>query len=62
LKHKGISAQHKGLGRKLMRKAEKIVKQEFKLKKIAVISAIGVRSYFRKLDYRLEETYMLKTL
>ncbi len=33
LKHKGISAQHKGLGRKLMQEAEKIIKKEFGLKK-----------------------------
>ena len=62
LKHKGISAQHKGLGKKLMREAEKIIKKEFKLKKIAVISAIGTKQYFRKLGYRLKGNYMIKTL
>ncbi len=62
LKHKGISAQHKGLGRKLMREAEKIIKKEFGLKKIAVISAIGARPYFRKLNYKLKGNYMIKTL
>ncbi len=57
-----ISPQHKGLGKKLIKEAEKIVKQEFGLKKIAVISGVGVRSYWRKLDYRLEQTYMIKKL
>ncbi len=62
LKHKGISAQHKGLGRKLMQEAEKIIKKEFGLKKISVISAIGARQYFRKLGYKLKGDYMVKAL
>ena len=62
LKHKGVSAQHKGLGRKLMREAEKIIKKEFGLKKISVISAIGARQYFRKLGYKLKGNYMIKAL
>jgi len=56
------SAQHKGLGKKLMKEAEKIAKKEFGFKKIAVISAIGVRPYFRKLGYLFKETYLLKNL
>jgi len=56
------SAQHKGLGKKLMKEAEKIAKKEFGFKKIAVISAIGVRPYFRKLGYFFKETYLLKNL
>jgi elongator complex protein 3 len=55
------AAQHKGLGKKLMKKAEKIAKEEFGLKKIAVISGVGVRQYYRKLGYRLKETYMIKS-
>lgn len=57
-----VSPQHKGLGRKLVREAEKIVKNEFGVKKIAVISGVGVRDYFRKLGYKLEDTYMTKGL
>jgi elongator complex protein 3 len=55
------AAQHKGLGKKLMKKAEKIVKQRG-IKKIAVISGIGVREYYKKLGYRLEGNYMVKNL
>jgi histone acetyltransferase (RNA polymerase elongator complex component) len=29
---------------------------------MAVISALGTRGYYRKLGYRLGETYMLKEL
>lgn len=51
--------QHKGLGKKLMKTAEKIVKQN-KINKIAVISGIGVRDYYRKLGYQLDKHYMIK--
>tara|TARA_Y100000310_G_scaffold334538_1_gene414565 strand:- start:4808 stop:6499 length:1692 start_codon:yes stop_codon:yes gene_type:complete len=59
---KSRSSQHKGLGKKLMMQAEKIVKQETSFKKIAVISGVGVRDYYRKLGYRLLETYMIKRI
>ncbi len=54
--------QHKGLGKKLMKEAEKIAKKEFALKKIVVISGIGVRPYYKKMGYRLKDTYMSKHL
>jgi elongator complex protein 3 len=56
------SPQHKGLGKKLIKEAEKIARKEFKVKKMAVISGIGVRGYYRKLGYFLEGTYMVKNL
>ena len=55
--------QHKGLGIKLIKIAEEITKKEFGLKKIAVISGIGVRQYYSsKLGYKLKESYMTKDL
>ena len=89
-----ISPQHKGLGKKLAREAEKIAKKDYnppttsshslrsrapfgfhpvkfaesgakqfnRVNKIAVISGIGVRDYFRKLGYKLKDTYMVKNL
>jgi len=54
--------QHKGLGKKLIQEAEKITKEEFGINKIAVISGIGVRGYYRKLGYKLKTTYMAKSL
>jgi elongator complex protein 3 len=56
------SPQHIGLGKKLMLEAKRIAKDEFGLRKIAVISGVGVRDYYRKLGYKLKGTYMLKDL
>ncbi|MBZ1356387.1 MAG: GNAT family N-acetyltransferase [Candidatus Nealsonbacteria bacterium] len=56
------SPQHKGLGKALINKAEEIAHSEFGKKKIAVISATGTRNYYRKLGYRLKDTYMIKTI
>ena len=53
--------QHFGLGKKLILEAEKITKN-LKIKKIAVISGIGVREYYRKIGYTLKNGYMLKFL
>lgn len=44
------SSQHKGLGKKLMKKAELIAKDNG-FSKLAVISAIGTREYYYKLGY-----------
>lgn len=57
-----FSPQHRGLGKKLIKEAEKITKKEFGLNKIAVISGVGVRNYYRKLGYKLKDTYMIKNL
>ena len=62
ISEKKLAPQHRGFGKKLVKKAEKIAKEEFGLKKIAVISGIGVRQYYRKLGYRLKETYMIKKI
>lgn len=53
-------AQHLGFGRKLLKEAEKIVKEEYELRKISVISGVGVREYYRKNGYELVGTYMQK--
>lgn len=54
--------QHQGYGALLMEKAESIAIQEHKSTKIAVISGVGTRNYYRKLGYELEGPYMVKSL
>jgi len=56
------SPQHIGLGKKLIQEAEKIAREEFGISKIAVISGVGVRNYYRKLGYRLKDNYMVKKI
>jgi elongator complex protein 3 len=57
------SAQHRGLGSELLKEAERISKEEFRASRIAVISGVGARDYFRsEFSYELEGAYMVKKL
>lgn len=62
LREKGSSPQHKGLGKSLMAEAERIVREEFELDEISVISSVGTRGYYEKIGYHLRNTYMVKDL
>ncbi len=53
--------QHTGYGKKLMKVAEQIANKN-KYWKIAVISGIGVKNYYRKLGYHEKNTYMIKSI
>ena len=54
--------QHQGYGTLLMEGAERIARKEHGSKKLAVISGVGVRSYYRRLGYWLDGPYMSKML
>jgi elongator complex protein 3 len=56
------AAQHHGLGEALLREAEGIAADEFKIGKLSVLSGVGARNYYRSLGYTLEGTYMVKEL
>lgn len=60
-KRKKEASQHKGLGEKLLKKAEEIIRKKG-IKKLTIIAGIGARKYYRKLEYKLEDTYMIKRL
>ncbi len=60
-KHDDEASQHKGLGRQLVEAAEKIAKENG-FEKVAIISGVGVRDYYRKLGYGKVGTYMVKQL
>jgi elongator complex protein 3 len=56
------NVQHRGLGTKLLKRAEKIAK-DFGRNKIIVISGVGVREYYRrKHGYKREGPYMVKRI
>ena len=54
--------QHKGLGKRLMQEAEKIAKENYNIKKLLVISGVGVREYYKSLGYNKDGVYMSKEL
>lgn len=59
----GASMQHRGYGMKLMQEAERIARDEMGVGKIAVISAVGTREYYKKqLGYRQDGPYVSKVL
>jgi elongator complex protein 3 len=59
-KESGSSYQHRGYGAKLLREAERVAKDELRADKIAVISAVGTRQYYKKLGYRQDGPYVSK--
>lgn len=55
------SAQHSGFGTRLLQEAEKIAK-ELNFNKIAVISGVGVREYYRKRGYTDGQYFLFKNI
>jgi elongator complex protein 3 len=57
------AAQHRGLGGELLKEAERIARDEFQARRVAIISGVGAREYFRsECDYELDGAYMVKGL
>uniref|UniRef100_A0A671PRN2 Elongator complex protein 3 n=1 Tax=Sinocyclocheilus anshuiensis TaxID=1608454 RepID=A0A671PRN2_9TELE len=54
--------QHQGFGMMLMEEAKRIARDEHGSSKLAVISGVGTRNYYRKMGYELEGLYMVKNL
>ncbi|KAF4531942.1 hypothetical protein B566_EDAN006634 [Ephemera danica] len=54
--------QHQGFGALLMEEAERIAREEHGAHKLAVISGVGTRNYYRKIGYELDGPFMSKIL
>ena len=54
--------QHSGLGKRLLKEAERISREEFDSARLLVISAVGTRGYYKRLGYSLDGPYMAKSL
>lgn len=54
--------QHQGYGTLLVEEAERIARDEHGSKKLAIISGVGTRNYYRKLGYELDGPFMSKML
>jgi elongator complex protein 3 len=61
-KHFDKAWQHKGYGNILLAKAERITREDYDLKKILVISALGTKQYYNRLGYEYDGVYMSKTI
>jgi ELP3 family radical SAM enzyme/protein acetyltransferase len=55
------TAQHRGIGTELLKRAEKISRTAG-FKRIAIIAGVGVRNYYRRFGYELIGTYMIKDI
>jgi elongator complex protein 3 len=62
LDHSDDGFQHSGIGRSLLEQAEEIAREEYSIRRMKVISGVGVREYYRKFGYKLESNYMVKEL
>jgi len=60
--HNEEALQHKGFGAKLLQRAEKIAKDEFKAKKMVIISGVGIRGYYYRFGYIQDGPYVSKIL
>ncbi len=57
------AVQHRGFGKQLMLEAEKIAKEEFSCKKMAVIAGTGVREYYKRFfGYENDGCYVSKKM
>jgi len=57
------AAQHKGLGKALLREAELIAANMFHAQRMVILSGVGAREYYRsELGYRSQGDYMVKSL
>jgi elongator complex protein 3 len=57
------AAQHKGLGKTLLREAERIAGSEFHAPQMVILSGVGAREYYRtEFGYNSQGDYMVKEL
>ena len=56
------AAQHKGLGKALLKEAERIAREEFKAPQLLVLSGVGAKEYYRDSGYHSAGDYMIKNL
>jgi elongator complex protein 3 len=61
-KHLAEAWQHKGYGAILLAEAERITQEDYDLKKILVISALGTKQYYKRFGYDYDGVYVSKTL
>ncbi len=61
-KHSAQAWQHKGYGAILLSDAERLAREDYDLKKILVISALGTKQYYMRFGYEHDGVYVSKIL
>jgi elongator complex protein 3 len=61
-KHLANAWQHKGYGSILLSEAERISREDYDLKKLLVISALGTKQYYMRFGYERDGVYVSKKL
>jgi elongator complex protein 3 len=61
-RHSANAWQHRGFGAELLKEAERISRNDFGLKKLLVISALGTRRYYKRFGYERDGVYVSKRL
>lgn len=60
--HSTRAWQHKGYGKLLLEEAERVAREDYDLKKLLVISALGTKHYYMRLGYNRDGVYVSKNL
>jgi elongator complex protein 3 len=61
-KHSKGAWQHKGYGSILLSEAERIAEDDYELKKLLVMSALGTKQYYMHFGYSPDGVYVSKLL
>ena len=61
-KHLARGWQHKGYGAILLSEAERVAREDYGLKKLLVISALGTKQYYMRFGYSRDGVYVSKML
>jgi elongator complex protein 3 len=61
-KHSSKAWQHKGYGSILLSEAERLAREDYDLKKLLVISALGTKQYYMRFGYNRDGVYVSKML
>jgi elongator complex protein 3 len=61
-KHLANAWQHHGYGSILLAEAERLTTEEYGMRKILVISALGTKQYYMRFGYHYDGVYMTKSL
>lgn len=60
--HVAEAWQHKGYGEALLSEAERVSREDYGVRKVVVMSAVGTRRYYMRFGYGYDGPYMSKTL